>query len=51
MPTKGQELALSCAVTSEPIASSSHSISLYRLFFSADVSTNSEEDQGLFLGK
>ena len=44
-------VALSRAVTSEPIASYSSSVSVDRLFVSADVSTDAEEDQGLFQGE
>ena len=36
------------AVISVPIASCSSSISVGKLFISADVSTNAEEDQGQF---
>ena len=44
--------ALSRAVTSEPLASSSSSsTSVDRLFVSADVSTDAEEDQGQFQGE
>ena len=43
--------ALSLALTSEPIASGSSSASVDRLFVSADIFTDSEEDQGQLLGE
>ena len=42
--------ALTRAVTSEPIASGCSSASVDRLFVSACVSTDAEEDQGQFCG-
>ena len=42
---------LSRAVTSEPIAGGSSSASVDRVFVSADVSTDAEEDQGQFQGE
>ena len=38
----------SCYISSEPIANCSSSASVDRLFVSADVSTDAEEDQGQF---
>ena len=43
--------ALSRAITSEPIASSSSSASIYGLFIGAGVSTDAEEDQEQFQGE
>ena len=39
---------MSRAITFEPLASGSSSASVDRLFVCADVSTDAEEDQGLF---
>ena len=44
VPARVQRVAL----TSEPIANCSSSASVDRLFVSADVSTDAEEDQGQF---
>ena len=41
---------LSRTVTCEPLASCSSSASVDSLFVSADISTDAEEDQGLFQG-
>ena len=42
---------MSRTVTSESIASCSSGASVDRLFVSADISTDAEEDQGQFYGK